>query len=357
MSEKWIDKATEIRKGEELDIPALEAYLLENLAQGSGKLAIDQFPGGASNLTYLIRLGEQQLVLRRPPFGSKVKSAHDMGREYKVLSALSKSYSKAPKPLVYTEDPAIIGAPFYVMEKIEGVIIRNSMGKAKDLDKDTIRGIAEGLIGTFAELHAVDYQAIGLGQLGRPQGYTERQITGWTKRYRNAKTDEVPEAEIVFKWLHENMPDSDAASLIHNDYKHDNVILNANDLTQVNGILDWEMSTIGDPLMDLGTTLAYWYNPGDPEFMQIYPSALPGNPTRSELVQLYAEKSGRDVGQVVFYFAYGLFKLAGVIQQIYYRYHHGHTQDKRFAQMNVFAANLFKLAARVIEKKRIDDLY
>lgn len=357
MAKEWLDKATGIRKGEELDVKSLEAFLLEELPETSGPLSIDQFPGGASNLTYLIRLGDQQLVLRRPPFGSKVKSAHDMGREYKVLHALSKSYKKAPKPLVYTENIEVIGAPFYVMERIEGVIIRNSMGMAKDLPQETIRKIAVGLIETFAELHAVDYQAIGLGELGRPAGYTERQITGWTKRYRNAKTEEVAEAESVFKWLAENMPKSEHTSLIHNDYKHDNVILDAHDLSQVNGILDWEMSTLGDPLMDLGTTLAYWYNPGDPEFMKIYPSALPGNPTRSELVQLYAEKSGRDVGQVVFYFAYGLFKLAGVIQQIYYRYHHGHTQDQRFAQMNVFAANLLKLAARVIEKKRIDDLF
>lgn len=357
MSEKWLDQPTGIRKGEELDLQKLEAYLQANLEGGSGKLTVDQFPGGASNLTYMIRLGEQELVLRRPPFGSKVKSAHDMGREYKVLSNLSKSYSKAPTPLLYTEDEAIMGAPFYVMERVNGVILRTPDEKDKNIPPDLAYGIAEGLIDTLVEFHALDYEAVGLGELGKPEGYTTRQVTGWSKRYAKSQTDDFPDAAKVIKWLNEHIPGETDSSLVHNDYKHDNVVLDPNDLTKVIAILDWEMCTLGDPLMDLGGTMAYWYNPGDPDFFRRTPAALPGNPTREEFIQLYSQKSGRDVGNFVFYFAFGLFKLAVIIQQIYYRYKMGLTQDPRFKHMNFFVEGLCQMAARAIEKKRIDNLY
>lgn len=360
MSQNQIDAAKAIRKGEELNIPQLEKFLLENLKSVNGKLEIDQFPGGASNLTYLIRLGEKEMVLRRPPFGTKVKSAHDMGREYKVLSALSNSYTKAPKPLIYTEDESIIGAPFYIMERVRGVILRSSTGQAKNLEKGTITAIANSLVETMVELHAIDYNKVGLGNLGKPEGYAERQITGWTKRYFKAKTDEWKELEKVAAWLNENIPSETGSSLIHNDYKHDNVVLDPNDLTKIIAILDWEMCTLGDPLMDLGTTLGYWANENDPPSIKMAitnPSSLPGNPSRGELIQLYAQKSGRDVGNFVFYYVYGLFKIAVIVQQIYYRYVKGFTQDKRFAQMNFFVDVLGKMGLRAIEKKRIDNLY
>lgn len=359
MSEKLIDKPGQIRQGEELDIEKLAPYLLEHIPNASGSLSIDQFPGGASNLTYLLSLGDQQLVLRRPPFGKKIKSAHDMGREYRVLSALSASYSKAPKPLYYTEDESIIGASFYVMERIEGVILRSKDGPAAQLGEPMIGAIADSLISTLAELHALDYKAIGLGDLGKPLGYTERQVKGWTKRYFNAKTDDFPAIEKVATWLADHLPATTDASLIHNDFKHDNVVLDTKDLTKIIAILDWEMCTIGDPLMDLGTMLAYWANQNDPDLLKMAannPSALPGNPTRGELIQLYAQKSGRDVGDFVFYYAYGLFKIAVVVQQLYFRYKSGFTKDKRFAQMNYFADAMCKMALRAIEKKRVDDL-
>ena len=359
MSENWIDQAGNIRQGEELDLASLEPYLLAQLDGVSGSLSVDQFPGGASNLTYLISLGDTQLVLRRPPFGKKIKSAHDMGREYRVLSTLSKSYGKAPKPLLYTEDESIIGAPFYVMERVEGVILRTASGPASALEDATIAAIAESLMDTIVELHKLDYKAAGLGELGKPAGYAERQVTGWTKRYFKAKTDEFPAIEKLAAWLGAHIPTETGASLIHNDFKHDNVVLDPNDLTKVKAILDWEMCTLGDPLMDLGTTLAYWSNDNDPDLLKMAatnPSALPGNPTRGELIQIYAEKSRQDVGNFVFYYAYGLFKIAVVVQQLYFRYKGGYTKDKRFAQMNYFADAMCQMALRAIEKGRVDDL-
>ena len=359
MSDKWIDKATQIRKGEELDVPALEKYLLQELEGASGQLQIDQFPGGASNLTYLISLGEQQMVLRRPPFGSKVKSAHDMGREYRVLSTLSKSYSKAPKPLLYTEDEAIIGAPFYIMERVQGVILRKSTGLAAELGEEKISAIASSLIETMAELHGLDYNEIGLGELGRPNGYAERQVVGWTKRYFKSKTDDFPEMEKVAEWLNQNIPAKSFDSLVHNDFKHDNVVLDPDDLTKVKAILDWEMCTLGDPFMDLGTTLGYWPNKNDPPLLKMaltFPSALPGNPSRAEFVEQYIKASGRQPENIVFYYAFGLFKIAVIIQQIYYRYKKGLTQDKRFAHFNHLVDGMGKMALRAIEKNRIEDL-
>ncbi len=359
MSKKWIDQPTNIRKGEELELESLEKYLLDNIPGSEGPLVVEQFPGGASNLTYLIKMGDQQLVLRRPPFGTNVKSAHDMGREYKVLNALSKAYKKAPRPLLYTEDQQIIGSSFYVMERVQGVILRSAHGPAKDLPPATIRSIARSLMETLVELHAIDYQAFGLADLGRPQGYTERQITGWTKRYFKAKTDEWPEVEKAAEWLNNNIPNETDDALIHNDYKHDNVVLDPNDLTKIKAILDWEMCTLGDPLMDLGSAMAYWPNVDDPKIVSVKeqtPAYLPGNPSRHEMLQLYAEKSGRDPGNFVFYYVYGLFKLAGIIQQIYYRYHKGFTQDQRFARMHLRVQALGKQAWLAIQRQRIDDL-
>lgn len=354
-----LDKAGEIRKGEELDTVSLEKYLLDNVKDVSGPLVIDQFPGGASNLTYLIKMGDREMVLRRPPFGANIKGGHDMGREYKVLNALSKSYSKAPAPIIHTTDESIIGSEFYVMDRVQGVIFRSNNGPAKNLHKETIVSIAESLMDTMAELHNLDYETIGLGDLGKPDGYTKRQVEGWTRRYMKAKTHEYAELEEVAKWLADNVPSDCQASLIHNDFKHDNVVMDPNDITKVKAILDWEMCTIGDPLTDLGTTLTYWPNPEDPPFMKFaaqLPSAISGNPNRQQMVEMYANKSGNSINDIVFYFVYGAFKLAGVVQQIYYRYHHGHTQDKRFQHMNMFAEGLGKMAATAIEKDRIYDL-
>jgi aminoglycoside phosphotransferase (APT) family kinase protein len=283
-----------------------------------------------------------------------------MGREYKILKALSKTYSKAPSPYLYTEEESIIGAPFYVMERVEGVILRSKMPKEMCPDPEMMRNIAGGLIDTFLELHNVDYQSVGLGNLGRPEGYVERQIKGWTKRYFKSKTDEIPSIEKVAEWLNDNMPPTSGAALIHNDFKYDNLVLDSEDWTKVVAVLDWEMSTIGDPLMDLGTSLGYWVTQNDPEWMQrlaLSPTILPGNPSRSELVELYAQKSGRDVGNVVFYYVYGIFKVSVIIQQIYYRYKKGLTSDERFASLIDGVRGLGAMAVQAIEKGQIDDLF
>lgn len=356
----WTDESSGIRKGEEIDVSSLEKYLKKQLPKTEGALIIEQFPKGFSNLTYLLKLGDRQLVLRRPPFGANIKSAHDMGREYKILKALSKTYAKAPLPYFYTEDEAVIGAPFYVMERVQGVILRPKMPKEMHPAADTMHEVANGLIDTFVELHEVDYQAVGLGDLGRPEGYVERQIQGWTKRYFKSKTDEIPALEKAAEWLNDHIPQESDAALIHNDFKYDNIVLKADDWTKVLAVLDWEMSTLGDPLMDLGTSIGYWVNQNDPEWLQklaLSPTTLPGNPSRGEVVERYAQKSGRDVGNIVFYYVYGLFKIAVIVQQIYYRYKKGYTQDQRFANLIDAVRGLGATAMQAIGKKRIDDLF
>ena len=360
MSNNWVDTSTDIRKGEELPLEQLAAFLQQQLPNTSGQLHITQFPRGFSNLTYLLQMGDQEFVLRRPPFGANIKSGHDMGREYKILHALSQSYGKAPKPYLFVADGALIGSPFYVMERVQGVILRAKMPKEMVPDATTMQGIAQSLVETLVELHHVDYEAVGLGELGRPAGYVERQITGWTKRYKKSQTDEVPVIEQTAQWLAENMPPESGASLIHNDFKYDNLVLDLEDWTRVIAILDWEMSTLGDPLMDLGTSLGYWINPNDPDWLKqlaLSPTTLPGNPSRGELAEMYAQARGQEIPDLVFYYVYGIFKIAVITQQIYYRYKQGHTQDPRFAGLIDVVKGLGTVAMQAIQKNRIDDLF
>ena len=360
MSADWTDQPTAVRTGEALDAERLQAYLSERLPGAGGTLVVEQFPSGFSNLTYLIRLADRALVLRRPPFGANIKSAHDMGREYRILSHLSPVYPKVPKPLLYCDDASVLGAPFYVMERVEGIILRSKMPQDMIPPPERMARIAEAFVDTFAELHAVDYEAAGLAELGRPQGYVQRQIEGWTRRYHRARTDEVPEIERAAQWLAEHRPSEADAALIHNDFKYDNLVLAPDDWGRVIAVLDWEMATVGDPLMDLGTTLGYWVDADDPPAMEqlgLSPTTLPGNPTRAELVERYAQKSGRDVGRVVFYYVYGLFKLAVIIQQIYHRYKQGHTQDPRFSRLIDNVRGCGHVATQAIEKGRIDRLF
>jgi len=360
MSKKWTDQPTQVRKGEELQDEKLRDFLLHNLPDAEGELVVEQFPKGFSNLTYLLRLGDKQFVLRRPPFGAKIKSAHDMSREFNILSKLKKVYSKVPQPLLYSEEESILGAPFYIMERVKGVILRSKMPTEMLPDAKTMAGIADALVDTFTDLHGVDFEAAGLKDLGKPEGYVERQIRGWTRRYFNAKTDEVAEIEKAAQWLADHLPTESDTALIHNDFKYDNLVLNTDDWTKVVAILDWEMATMGDPLMDLGTTIGYWVNQNDPDFMhqlQLSPTTLPGNPTRGEVVEKYVQKSGREVRDVVFYYVFGLFKIAVIVQQIYYRYQKGFTQDERFAEL-IRGVRAFGLSViQAIQKRRIDDLF
>jgi len=325
------------RPGEELDSAALAAYLAQHLPGGvTGELTVEQFPGGHSNLTYLVRIGDREAVLRRPPVGSKVKSAHDMGREVRVLSRLAPAWPPAPAPLVYCEDEAVLGCRFYLMERRRGVILRKQPPPGVAIDPPTARRLCEALIDCLVELHAIDYAAVGLGDLGRPEGYTARQVRGWTERYAGSQTDDIPSVTEVAAWLASHLPRSGPPALIHNDFKFDNVVLDPDDLTRVTGVLDWEMATVGDPLMDFGTALAYWVEPGDPPpmvEMRFGPTTLPGMMPRAEVAARYAERSGRDLRDITFYYAFGLFKTAVVVQQIYYRWKQGLTRDPRFAPL------------------------
>ncbi len=358
MSERHttIDQPTSIRPGEELDRQALATYLATALPELRGELTIAQFPSGYSNLTYAVQIGSTELVLRRPPFGANIRSAHDMGREYRVLSGLRRVTEKVPRPLLYCEDPAIIGAPFYLMERVAGVILR-----AKSPDKDALTpGLMHRLslaaIDTLAEIHALDFQAAGLGELGRPAGYVERQLRGWQRRYANAETESLPALEPIITWLDQNQPTAPGtAALIHNDFKYDNLILDPADLTHVRAVLDWEMCTLGDPLMDLGTTLGYWIEATDPPALidMFGLTALPGNAHRGELVARYEETSGHAVPQPLFYYVYGLFKIAVIIQQIYHRYRQGNTTDARFANLDQVVRDCAHLATLALEKDRI----
>jgi aminoglycoside phosphotransferase (APT) family kinase protein len=353
-----LDATRPVRPGEELDAAALGAWLAERLPESS-PVTIEQFPGGHSNLTYLIRMGGRELVLRRPPFGSKVKTAHDMGREFRVLSRLWSVYPKAPRAFLHCDDPEVIGAPFYMMERVRGIILRHQKPPAgMDLDAETMRRLSEAAVDGLAELHAVDYEAAGLGDLGRPAGYVERQVTGWTERWRGSRTDDVPDVDRAAAWLVDHLPPETGAALLHNDYKYDNLVLSP-DLGSIAAVLDWEMATVGDPLMDLGTSLGYWIDPDDDPALRTLPAGpttLPGNLGRAGVVERYAAVSGRDVSGILFYYVFGLLKIAVIAQQIYYRYKQGLTQDERFAAMIGAVRLLGRTAAQAIDKGRIDRL-
>jgi aminoglycoside phosphotransferase (APT) family kinase protein len=365
VSDDFADRPRAVREGEGLDGARLVAYLRAEMpelegALLEGTLEVEQFPAGFSNLTYLLRVGGRELVLRRPPVGAKIKTAHDMGREYRILSHLHPVYKKVPRPLLFCEDASVVGAPFYLMERVEGVILRARPPEGSDFSAELMRGISKAFVESLVEIHEVDYEAAGLKEMGRPEGYVRRQVEGWTKRYFNARTDDVPAIENLSAWLAEHAPlDSTRSALIHNDYKYDNVVLAPNDLSKVLAVLDWEMATLGDPLMDLGTTLGYWVESDDPEEWQrcgFGLTALPGNLGRRELVEYYAVRSGREHPEAVFYYAYGLLKIAVIAQQIYFRYKQGLTKDARFADLGPLVKACGLMAQRAIEKGRIDRL-
>lgn len=341
------DAPKAVRAGEELDLVKLTAFLERELGV-PGAVTVEQFPGGHSNLTYLVHHGDREYVLRRPPFGSKVKSAHDMGREVAVLSKLAPVYGRAPRVIAYEPSGDVLGAPFYLMERRRGVILRKDLPAELAGDHAKVRGVCELLIDALVDLHAVDYTAAGLGDFGKPAGYIERQVSGWTERYTASQTEDVPAITEVAAWLAANKPADGPPSLIHNDFKFDNVIFDPS-LTSITGVLDWEMTTIGDPLMDLGTALSYWAQASDPPAyhqLPFGPTARPGMMTRAEVAQRYLERSGRSTEHLVFFYAFGLLKTAVIAQQIYYRYAKGFTTDARFG-MFIFAVRLLGEQARM----------
>jgi aminoglycoside phosphotransferase (APT) family kinase protein len=368
-------ETTPIRAGEELDTERLGAYLRTTLAR-SGDMVVRQFPAGSSNLTYLVVLGKDEFVLRRPPFGNTVKTAHDMKREYGVLSKLSAVYPPAPNPLLFCDDTSIIGSEFYLMERRRGLIIRGPVSSPRvgsphvskgsacnstqtellNMSQDFRLRVCNSFVRNLADLHALDYSTAGLADLGHPDGYARRQVEGWSRRYFAAKTDQHPQLEETIVWLNKNIPDDSGAALVHNDYKFDNIMLDPDDLTRITAVLDWEMVTIGDPLLDLGTTLGYWMSPdaGDALLnMPFNPRVLMENISRRHLVEMYAAASGRDVSNILYYYVFGTFKIAVIAQQIYARFVKGYTKDERFASFAKFVAALGHISAKAIERGTI----
>ena len=348
----------QVRKGEGLPEVELKEFLQkkELINSTESELFVKQFTHGYSNLTYLLSIEDKEYVLRKPPIGA-IKRGHDMSREFKVQSGVQKGFSKVPKMYAYTDDASILGSEFYIMEKVEGIILNYKVAKSRSIPASDYKTIANSWLDTFVELHQLDYNAIGLSDLGRPEGYVERQVTNWGKQYLKAATDDVPAAQMVMKWMQENQPKEYEHCLIHNDYKYDNVVFADDTWKEITSVLDWEMATLGDPLMDLGTSLGYWTVATDHDFVKQgipSPTIFDGNPIRSEIVELYAQKSGRDIQNIVFYYAFGLFKIAVIAQQIYYRYSKGLTTDPRFANLNKASELCCNLALKSIKTKSID---
>ena len=343
-----IDDAAPVRAGEALDDARLGEYLASHIPGLELPLCVRQFPSGFSNLSYLLSAGSVELVLRRPPIGTRPKSGHDMQREFRVLSALCAGFAECPRPLHFCADESVIGAPFYVVERIRGIILRRDYPLGLEATPALVRAQQCALIDVLARLHGLDYQSLGLADLGRPDGYAARQVRGWTERYAQARTADAPQSAEVTDWLAANTPtESGRAALIHNDYKLDNVVFDPRQPERLIGVLDWEMATIGDPLMDLGCSMAYWVETGDgPEMLatRMLPTQLPGSLSRVEVLRRYSAASGLPVGDFRFYRVFGLFRLAVIIQQIYYRYFHGQTRDPRFGALGPMAPVLLRRA-------------
>jgi aminoglycoside phosphotransferase (APT) family kinase protein len=322
-----------VRPGEELDRVTLDDYLREHLSDlPIAVLEIEQFPGGHSNLTYLIRYGTQEYVLRRPPVGPVAPTAHDMPREFKLLSVVHPHFPLAPKPILLCEDASVIGVPFYLMDRRRGLIVRHNVPPQLN-SPDERRKVSESVVDTLAALHNIDVYETGIVQIGKPAGFVTRQVNGWAERWRRSKTHEVPAMDQVITWLESRIPEetNSSAALVHNDFKLDNIMLDENDPARVVAILDWEMCTVGDPLVDLGLLLTYWTMEGSKEIASLRAVTHgPGWMTRYEIIERYQQRTGSSVDHIAFYETFGRFKVAVIIQQIYFRYVKGQTQDERF---------------------------
>ncbi|NVJ86084.1 MAG: phosphotransferase family protein [Algoriphagus sp.] len=339
----------------EIDFELLKSFLGNKLDLDSQEIEIRPLSGGFSNLTYLIKTPSEKFALRRPPFGYKISTAHDMGRESKVLEALRRaSYTKSPKPILFYKEDDILGAPFFIMEFVEGTILRNRLPSSGIIPTgETFQLLSKRSIDCLLELHQLDLEKSGLGLLGKPEGYVQRQVSGWTERYQRAQTDQIPAMEKSAKWLLENIPAKENKGFIHNDFKYDNLVLKSDDLAEIKAVLDWEMATVGDPLMDLGTSLAYWAQADDPEILKMFNlTHLPGNFTRQEVIEYYSKHSNLDLQNILFYYVFGLFKVAVIAQQIYKRFKLGQTNDPKFgALIEVVKAAAMKAEKSILSEK------
>lgn len=349
-----------VRKGEELNLELLERYLRENLSDlPNGSLQVKQFPSGLSNLTYALKIREWEAVLRRPPLGPVPPKAHDMKRESDILKKVNSAFSLAPKPLLFSEDESIIGGQFFVMERRHGFVLDKGIPSDLTLSENDFKQISETMVDTLVALHEIDYEAVGLDDIGHPDGFMERQVQGWIKRYNRAKTNEISGVTKLTEWLVGSLPKSDRPTLIHYDFKLNNVLFSRADPTELTGIFDWEMSTIGDPLADLGVAMSYWAQPDDPDILKYGQGSpamtiQPGFMTRDEFIDMYARKSGRDVSNIHYYLTFAYFKLAVICQQIYYRWKQGQTSDPRFAELDSYVYGLIELA--IMETKKGENM-
>jgi aminoglycoside phosphotransferase (APT) family kinase protein len=354
-----LDAARPVRPEDAPDLESLTPYLAARIDGLEPPLVVEQFPGGHSNLTFLLRdAAGREFVLRRPPRGAAIATAHDMAREARTLRSIRPHFPRVPGVLAESDADGPLGVPFYVMERLRGVILRSATPAIVPAPAQMQR-LSTSLVDDLALLHGLDLDATGLRDLGRPEGYARRQIEGWTKRYFAAKTDEIPEIERTAAWLAERIPAEGRPALIHNDWKYDNVVLDPDDLGRIIGVLDWEMATVGDPALDLGTALGYWVDPDDSDEMKMMPlgpTTLPGNLSRSEIVARWASQTGRAPGDPVWLYTYGLFKVAVIAQQIYARFKSGHSSDPRFAAMIMGVMILGRQAVRAIDAGRIDEL-
>jgi aminoglycoside phosphotransferase (APT) family kinase protein len=337
-----------IRPGEDFDQARVADYLRERIPGLEGTMEVLQFPGGHANLTYLLRFGERELVLRRPPLGPVAPRSHDMAREYKVLKGIEGFFRPAPKAYLLCEDPSVVGATFLIMERMRGVVVRFSVPTEIDRHPDGRRRVSFALIDTMADLHDVDYRAARLADLGKPDGFVERQVRGWKGRWDRAKDIEIPLFDELYERLLRALPASGKPSLVHNDLKLDNTIVDPDNPDHVISILDWDMTTLGDPLIDLGTLLGYWSEPEDPpERGTAVVTSQPGFPTRQQIAERYARRRGLDLATIAWYEAFALWKTAVVLQQIYIRFVRGQTQDERFKVLGDRVRMLIEIADRV----------
>jgi aminoglycoside phosphotransferase (APT) family kinase protein len=351
-----VDDTIEPRGGEELDRRALETWLLGHVRGARGPLRIRQFPHGFSNLNYLLELGMHELVLRRPPPGASAQRVHDMGREYRLLASLHPAWGKVPEPIAFCPDASVVGAPFHVARRVPGTILRRSLPPA--LAPDVLARLGDGFAATLAQLHRIDVDLAGLGDVGQPRAWAGRQLEGWHRRYQAVRTADSPDLGAIMRWLRSRLPSEGAAALIHNDYRYDNLVLDPQDPSRVLALLDWEMATLADPQLDLGVALAYWVEAGDPVELQRFGiTHLPGNPDRAGVLAAYERHAGRRIGDPVFLYVFGLLRLAGVMQQIYARYRRGEHGDARHARVIGLVHDVVDLAHRAIRFDRISALH
>ena len=343
------DTAT-VRHGEELNLAALAEYLGGKISGVENGIEIEQFPGGHSNLTYLLVIGGREYVLRRAPLGPVAPKAHDMVREARVLQAVHPHFPPAPEVYHICEDAAIIGAPFFLMQRRRGIVLRTEIPPEVAAHKSYPVRVSRAFVDCMVQLHAVDIEKHALTALGKADGFVARQVKGWSERWARARTEDTPEMDRVVEKLAATIPASGRPTLVHNDFKLDNVMLDSHVPDRIEAVLDWEMTTVGDPLSDLGLTLCYWSSTLVPGTSLQAVTTGPGWYSRDEFVEHYARATGRDLAVLPWHEAFGVYRLAVILQQIYFRFWRGQTTDERFRNFDQRVKSLVTRAAEMAER-------